>query len=79
MSDVPKHGVISVTTLPKHHAKEHLAAMTASMAEVHDYGAHGEGQSGRGSFASGGAEGSSYSTTNTGGTADTDSAGPCEY
>jgi hypothetical protein len=75
----PTHGKIAVSTLPKQHAKKHLAAMTASMNEVHDYGAHGEGQSSRGSFASGGASGADYSTTSTGGNGDTDCVGPSEY
>ena len=80
----PAHGVISVTTLPKVHARKHLAAMTASMNEVHDYGAHGEGQSSRGGFSGSGVSGSAasnaeYSTTNVGGTADSDSQGPSEY
>ncbi|MGA2647042.1 MAG: hypothetical protein ABSF15_20205 [Candidatus Sulfotelmatobacter sp.] len=42
----PAHGQISVSTLKIEHAKRHLASMTASAAEVRDYGGHsvtGEG------------------------------------
>ncbi|MGA7770461.1 MAG: hypothetical protein WCA27_30035 [Candidatus Sulfotelmatobacter sp.] len=72
----PRHGAISVTTMPKRHAKKHLAAMTASMSEVKDYGSHGTGFSSQGSFASGGASGADYQTTSTGNTGDADSGGP---
>ena len=69
----PRHGDIVVTTLPKVHAKAHVAMMTASAAQVRDYGGHsvtGEGL--QGGFSSGGG-GSDYSTTSTGNTADADS------
>lgn len=84
----PEHGAISVTTMPKRHAKKHLAAMTTSMAEVKDYGGHGggpetnirlpgdTGQSSQGGFQQGGAAGAEYSTTSTGNTGDSDSGGP---
>jgi hypothetical protein len=76
---LPKHGDISVTTLPKHHARKHLAAMTASMAEVHDYGNHGTGYSSQGGFQQGGAAGADYETTSTANTGDSDSGGPTGY
>ena len=75
----PKHGDISVTTLPKHHARKHLAAMTASMAEVHDYGNHGTGFSSQGGFQQGGAAGAEYTTTSVGDTPDADSQGSTGY
>jgi len=72
----PKHGAIAVTTLPKHHARKHLADMTVSMSEVHDYGGHGTGFSSQGGFQQGGAAGADYTTTSTGNTGDADSGGP---
>jgi len=80
MSKPPKHGEIKTSTRKVGHAKKHLKAATASMAEVRDYEAHGEGQSSRGAFTgsgmSSGASGADYQTTNVGGTADADSGGP---
>jgi hypothetical protein len=60
----PIHGQIVVSTLPKVHAKKHLAAMTASMAEVKDYGSHGDiGQSCQGRFTGSGMSGGSPGVT----------------
>jgi hypothetical protein len=75
----PIHGQIVVSTLPKGHAKKHLAAMTASMSEVKDYGNHGTSFSSQGSFSSGGASGADYQTTSVGDTPDSDSAGATGY
>jgi len=79
----PRHGVIKVTTLPHQHAKRHLAAMTAAMSEVKDYGGHGIGESSGGDFTgsgmSGGASGADYTTTPTGNTGDADSGNPSGY
>jgi hypothetical protein len=76
----PRHGVIKVSSMKPEHARRHLAAMTASMSEVHDYGSHGTGFSSEGSFASGGgAAGADYQTTSTGNTGDSDSMGPTGY
>jgi len=84
MATPPKHGDIRVATLSLRHAKRHLAAMTASMAQVKDYGAHGIGESGAGDFTgsgmSGGASGNAdYTTTSTGNTGDADSGNPSGY
>jgi|CZKR01.1.fsa_nt_gi hypothetical protein len=80
MSGIAKHGVIRVNTLKVAHAKKHLAAMVASASEVRDYGGHSvTGEGSQSSFASGGAEGASYSTTNVGGTGDSDSTGSTGY
>jgi hypothetical protein len=82
MSSVPKHGIIRLggpNAMKVHHAKRHLAAMTASMSEVHDYGNHGTGFSSEGSFSSGGASGADYETTSIGNTGDSDSMGATGY
>jgi hypothetical protein len=57
MAKPPRHGQIKVSSLPMKHAKAHLAATTASIVEVHDYGARGMGFSSQGSFSPGGASG----------------------
>lgn len=73
----PAHGQISVSTLKIEHAKRHLASMTASAAEVADYGGHSvTGEGSQGSFASDGAAGEDYQTSSTGNTGDADSGGP---
>jgi len=77
----PQHGVIKTSTWKSQHAKQHLANVTASMAEVKDYGSHGDiGQSSQGGFSgsgmSGGASGADYTTTSTGNTGDCDSGSP---
>jgi hypothetical protein len=70
----PRHGDISVTTMPRKHMRAHLASMSASAGEVANYGGHSvTGEGSQGSFASGGA--SDYSTTNVGGTGDADTGG----
>lgn len=70
----PQHGQIRVSTLKIAHAKRHLASMTASAAEVRDYGrtfGYRRGLSGivrerrRG--------GRDYQTSSTGNTGDADS------
>jgi hypothetical protein len=73
----PRHGDIRVGGGMKiEHAKRHLAELTASASEVADYGGHSvTGQASQGSFASGGAEGASYQTTNVGGVGDADTGG----
>lgn len=72
----PKHGVIRVSTLKFGHAKRHLASMTASAAEVRDYGGHSvTGEGSQGAFASDGAAGADYQTSSTGNTGDSDSRG----
>jgi hypothetical protein len=78
-SKPPKHGQIRISTMRPEHAKKHLAEMTASMSEVHDYGAHGTGFSSQGGFQSGGASGADYETTSTGNTGDADSGGPTGF
>jgi hypothetical protein len=75
----PRHGVIRVSTLKPEHARQHLATITASMAEVKDYGSHGTGFSSQGGFQQGGAAGADYETTNTGNTGDADSGGASDY
>jgi hypothetical protein len=51
--------------------------MTASAAEVADYGGHSvTGEGSQGSFASDGAAGEDYQTSSTGNTGDADSGGP---
>jgi hypothetical protein len=91
MAGPPKHGDISVSTLPKQHAKKHLAAMTTSMAEVKDYGGHGggpetgirlpgdAGQSSQGDFQQSGAAGAQYTTTNVGSDVGDADSGPSGY
>jgi hypothetical protein len=79
MSQPPRHGKISVTSLPKVHAKKHLAAMTKSAGEVasyhrgvdennetKDFGSHGIGYSSQGAFSAGGASGADYQTDSVG-------------
>jgi hypothetical protein len=63
MANPPKHGVINVSTLPIKRAKQYLAAMTASMNEVKDYGCHGDiGQSSQGGFTGSGMSGGAFWT-----------------
>jgi len=74
--------IIKIATLPHKHAKRHLAAMTAAISEVKDYG-HGIGKSSGGdltrSGASGGASGADYQPTSVGDTPDADCQGPTWY
>jgi hypothetical protein len=85
----PKHGVISVSDMPRANARKHLGDMTKHAAVVRDYNGHGggnpetglrlpgdTGQSSQGGFQQGGAAGADYSTTSTGNTGDSDSGGP---
>jgi hypothetical protein len=81
---IPKHGQIKLSIGPNPmkavHAKKHLRQMTQGAAEVRDYGGHSVGgQGSQGAFSPGGASGADYSTTNVGGTPDSDSAGPTGY
>jgi hypothetical protein len=77
----PQHGVIRTVTWKKAHAKAHLVALSASAAEVRDYGGHeATGFSCQRSFSSGGAAGVDYTTTNVGSdVADADSGNPSGY
>jgi hypothetical protein len=75
-----RHGLIRVTTLKPEHARQHLAAMTTSAAEVRDYNTGGvTGQNSQGAPSQGGASGADYQTTSTGNTGDADSGGASDY
>ena len=73
-SKPPRHGQIRISTMRPEHAKKHLADMTASMSEVHDYGSHGTGFSSQGGFAP--AAGADYTTSSADSVGDVDSGGP---
>jgi hypothetical protein len=70
----PRHGVIHVNSLKPAHARQHLATITANMAEVKDYGSHGTGFSSQGGFQQGGASGADYETSSADNVGDADSA-----
>jgi hypothetical protein len=60
----PRHGQIKVATLRRAHAREHLRLMSASAAQVRDYGGHeATGYDSKGDFAPGGAAGADYQIT----------------
>lgn len=73
----PRHGRIIAGAqgrMTATHVKKHLAELTASAAEVRDYGGHSAtGYSSQGAFAQGGATGADYQTTSVG-APDADSA-----
>src|ERR1700751_2094450 len=58
MGAPPKHGVIKTSTWKVGDAKKHLAQMTQSMQDVHDYSSHGDiGQSSQAAFTGSGMRG----------------------
>jgi hypothetical protein len=76
----PRHGVIRVSTLKPEHARQHLAAMVSSAAEVRDYGGHEvTGQNSQGAMRQGGASGADYQTSSADNVGDADSGGASDY
>ena len=72
----PRHGVIKVATMKPAHAKAHIQLITASAAEVRDYGGHeATGCHSEGEFAAGGAAGADYETTSANDNPDPDFSG----
>ncbi len=62
-SQTPKHGQIKIaphTAMRHSHMRKHLEELTASAAEVRDYGGHEAIADSRDQFAPGGAAGADY-------------------
>ena len=74
----PKHGQIKVggpTRMKHSHMRKHLEELTASAAEVRDYGGHEAIADSRGQFAPGGAAGADYQTNSVNDNPDPDFSG----